>query len=155
MPNGWINGASTTSDYDKINIAFQKLSDHSKYYIFCSGQPTGSGDAGLRYSIVDMNLDGGLGDIPAGQNGVAVPAANNAFVAVSATRHHNNRDVWVVARLRDTDSNYYASYLVNAAGINFTPVFSNSHIQLFTYPAPSTSTTPLLNTAGLTLPPAR
>ena len=141
MPNGWINGASTTSDYDKINIAFQKLSDHSKYYIFCSGQPTGSGDAGLRYSIVDMNLDGGLGDIPAGQNGVAVPAANNAFVAVSATRHHNNRDVWVVARLRDTDSNYYASYLVNAAGINFTPVFSNSHIQLFTYPAPSTSVT--------------
>jgi len=141
MPNGWINGASPTSDYDKINIAFQQLSDHSKYYIFCSGQPTGSGDAGLRYSVVDMNLDGGLGDIPAGQNGVAVPAANNAFVAVSATRHHNNRDVWVVARLKDTDSNYYASYLVNAAGINFTPVFSNSHIQLFTYPAPSMSVT--------------
>jgi uncharacterized protein (TIGR02145 family) len=141
MPNGWINGASPTSDYDKINIAFQQLSDHSKYYIFCSGLPTGSGDAGLRYSVVDMNLDGGLGDIPAGQNGVAVPAANNAFVAVSATRHHNNRDVWVVARLRDTDSNYYASYLVNAAGINFTPVFSNSHIQLFTYPATSTSVT--------------
>jgi len=127
MPNGYLNGAGGSMSYIKQTIAFRQLNNLSKYYIFYNGLggiPPGS----LRYSVVDMTLDGGLGDIPAGQNGILVPGGAKAIQAVTATRHHNNHDVWVVARLQSTDSNYYSSYLVNSTGVSSTPVFGNSHL---------------------------
>ncbi|MCX6287268.1 MAG: hypothetical protein NTY96_09140 [Bacteroidetes bacterium] len=127
MPDGWLNGSIASMSYIKQTIAFQQLNDHSKYYIFYNGLG-GSPPGKLRYSVVDMNLDGGLGDIPPAQNGILVPGGARAFHAVAATRHHNIHDVWVVVRLQSTDSNYYSSYFVNSAGLNGTPVFGNSHL---------------------------
>ena len=126
MPNGWIQYLCGM-DYSRKCFAFQTLDDHSKYYLFVPGC---RGNSGANYSVIDMTLDGGLGDIPPGLNSVHLPGGLHAFYAVAATRHHNNRDAWVVMRTCGTDSNYYASYLVNSSGINFTPVFGNSHILL-------------------------
>ena len=126
MPNGWIwldGGMSSI----KQTIAFQKVSDPTKYYVFNAGDECNSG---ATYSEVDMNLDGGLGDIPSTLNGINLPGASKAYYGITATRHHNNRDVWVLVRLKDTTDNHYLSYLVDPSGINFTPVASNSHLKL-------------------------
>ncbi len=126
MPNGWIWLGCSMSTIKQV-IVFQKVDDPTKYYLFDAGCECNNG---LIYSVIDMNLDGGLGDIPAGLNTVPVPGASKAYYAVTAARHHNNHDVWVVVRLKDAANNFYLSYLVNASGINFAPVVSNSHLLL-------------------------
>ncbi len=133
MPNGWVNGGTSTMEYDKTNIAFQQLADPTKYYLFvCNG--AGYPVSWLRCSVIDMNLDFGLGDIVPSQNGIHVPGTKKAYDCVTAARTRNNRDVWVVVRLADQDSNYFASYLVNAAGLNLPPVFSNSRVPFVSGP---------------------
>jgi uncharacterized protein (TIGR02145 family) len=126
MPNGnlWVGCGL---DYIKQNIAFQNVADPNRYYLFVAGCDCDPGNTGLTYSVIDMTLDGGLGDVPSGLNTVPVPGATQASLAVTAARHHNNRDVWVVVRLQSTANNNYLSYLINPSGINFTPVVSNSH----------------------------
>ncbi len=137
MPDGMVGGNGCGYGYVKNNIAFQQLDEPSKYYLFSAGCGALDNLSGLRYSVIDMTLDGGLGDIPVGFSGVDVPGALRGYNAVTATRHHNNHDVWVCARLRDTQNNYFLSYLVNASGINFTPVSSSSRVQLYTPPQAS------------------
>ncbi|MEI6899975.1 MAG: PKD domain-containing protein, partial [Bacteroidota bacterium] len=137
MPNGNIGLNGCGSGYVKNSVAFRQLNDLTKYFIFSGGCGSATNLSGLRYTVVDMTLDGGLGDVVNGLGNVPVPGASNAHWAVTGTRHNNNRDIWVVVRTRETGSNYYLSYLVNPSGINFTPVQSNSHIQLYTVPATS------------------
>ena len=132
MPDGWINGLGGSMDYDKTNIAFQQLADPTKYFLFSAGSE-GIPPYYLRYSVIDMNLDGGFGDVPSLLNGVIIPGTAKVYNTVTATRHHNNHDIWVVVRNMDQDSNYFASYLVNSSGINFTPVFSNSLVPFIGY----------------------
>ena len=140
MPNGIIGGFMCFGDYDKVNIAFQWIGNKNKYYLFSGGCYQIPYNTGLKYSVIDMTLNGGLGDVPIGMNGVYIPSASRAYTAVTGTRHHNNMDVWVVTRLRDTDSNYYSSYEITSTGINFNPVLSNSLLQLYTPPAASSVT---------------
>ena len=137
MPNGAIYGNGCGAGYIDNNIACQQLNDPTKYFLFSAGCGEPGNLSGLRYSVIDMTLDGGLGDIPLGLSGVNIPGALTAYSAVAATRHRNNHDAWVCVRLRSTQNNNYLSYLVNASGINFTPVVSNSRIQLYTIPTPS------------------
>jgi uncharacterized protein (TIGR02145 family) len=84
---------------------------------------------GLRYSIIDMQLDGGLGDIPSGQKNIPISTAQDACQTVTGTRHHNNRYAWVVTR-KYLNTSYYASYLVNNTGLDTTAVLSNSLISI-------------------------
>jgi uncharacterized protein (TIGR02145 family) len=137
MPNGSILGMQCSVNYDQINLAVKQINDEQKYYLFTTAcwQPGNSGV--LRYSVIDMTLDGGNGAIPFGMNGIPIPGGTRAYRSVTGTRHHNNRDAWMVVRLQKFDSNYFSSYLVNSTGINFTPVFSNSLITI--YPPPTVS----------------
>jgi len=135
MPYGAIGGNACGYGYARNVAAFRWINNPNKFYLFSAGCHQAVNLSGLRYSVIDMTLDGGLGDVVNLFNGLPVPYASSARTAVTATRQHNNKDVWMVVRLQSTDSNYYASYAGNSAGMNFNPVFSNSHLQLYNSPS--------------------
>jgi len=129
MPNG--HNLYTAWETQQNYLAFKKLDDSNQYYLFTMDEewsPPGYPwpyPHGLTYSIVDMNLDGGLGDIPSGQKSVMVPGALMTASVLSGTRHHNNKDVWITVR-EYYNSNLFLTYLITSAGINPVPVISQS-----------------------------
>jgi uncharacterized protein (TIGR02145 family) len=128
MPNG--GGLFGTSGSFSQTVAVVKsVSDDSLYYLFTAGRyaPGSPGsEHPAAYSVIDMRLHGRLGDIVAGQKNIPLPGGKHAYQTVTGTRHANNRDAWMMFRLMDNDSNYYAAYRINAAGIDTVPVFSPS-----------------------------
>jgi hypothetical protein len=50
----------------------------------------------MRYTIVDMNLDNGLGGVPANQK--SIPIINDTLVngAIAVCKHGNGRDWWII-----------------------------------------------------------
>ena len=116
MPNGtglFGNYSSTQSA-----VIVPKIGDNSRYYVF-TVDATG-GPRGLTYSIVNMTLDNGRGDVESKN----IPLQLNVTEKVTAVRHCNNRDIWVLAH--GTGSNTYYAFLVTTAGIISTPVISNT-----------------------------
>ncbi len=87
------------------------------FYIFTVA-PQGAPD-GLRYSVVDMTRESGLGDLPRTNLLLLTPAAEK----LAAVRHPNGRDVWVLAHR--WNSNAFVAYLVTADGVAAKPVMSN------------------------------
>jgi hypothetical protein len=75
-----------------------------------------SAPAILRYSVLDMRLDNGLGDVVAGQKNHLVAAAVN--YQLCAVPHRNGRDYWLLTR--QWDSNAFGVYLVSAQGVALT-----------------------------------
>ena len=116
MPNGmglWGNPSSSQSA-----IIVPNPIDSSLYYIFTVAN--NAGQYGLAYSVVDMELAAGMGDILPGEKNIQL----NPLVAekLTAVNHANNEDVWVIAH--EMDSNNFITYLVTGAGVNQIPVVS-------------------------------
>ncbi|MFA5477240.1 MAG: PKD domain-containing protein, partial [Bacteroidales bacterium] len=90
----------------------------TKYFIFTV--PAEIGTTGLRYSIVDMDLDNGMG---------AVTSVKNVFLIsptmekVTGVRHTNGIDIWLITRLWNSDKFY--AYLITADGLQPTAVISS------------------------------
>ena len=59
MPNDFGLTGTCCENYDKVVIAFQWISDINKYYFFTGGCSESPNLFGLKYSVVDMTLDGG------------------------------------------------------------------------------------------------
>lgn len=114
MPNG------TNSLHGSLNIGAQPclivpqpLS--SNYYIFTIWANPDS--ARFKYSIVDMSLNAGFGDV----------AQKNIFLTdkpngkITATKHKNDTGIWVINT--DTFSNRFRAYLLTPSGLQ-PPVIS-------------------------------
>lgn len=125
MPNGTglIGGYSTTQFF----IVPQPQND-SIYYIFTPDQWENNGANGLRYSIVNINLNGGLGAVTSMNNLLFAPCSEK----LAATYHTNGIDVWIVAR--KYGSNDFYSYLLTSSGLSapvitsIGPVFINGDL---------------------------
>lgn len=77
----------------------------------------------LKYSLIDMNLNNGLGGVVPGQKNIIIdPAYTSPMVAV--TKHANNMDYWVATVKNGT--NQYKSYQITSTGIISIPVISTS-----------------------------
>jgi len=129
MPNGNIYGGSGRQPVFSV----QYLEDDSSYFIFTIDKrdyPFLDPHDGFTYSILDMRLDGGMGDIVSGKKKMKISGAHRAMSALSGTRHQNNHFAWVVVRLHHPDSNFYASYLIDQDGLDTVPVYSQSLIHL-------------------------
>ncbi|PRP66326.1 T9SS type B sorting domain-containing protein [Nonlabens agnitus] len=74
---------------------------------------------GLNYSTVDMTLNGGLGDVVEKNVQLVAPTLEK----VTAIKHANGRDIWVITHERESDAFY--AYLVTDTGVNATPVVTN------------------------------
>ena len=107
MPNGsglLGDGSSTQSAIIVPNPVSSNL-----FYVFTvAAQAAG----GLTYSVVDMTLQGGLGDVNGTKN---VQLIDTTTEKVTAVMHCNGHDIWVIAH--KYSSNAYYSYLITNAGI--------------------------------------
>ena len=131
MPNG--SGLLGDEAAAMPAIIVPVIGNRDKYYVFTtdgsttdpSNGPLGRFD-GLHYSIVDMELDGGLGDV--------VPGAKNVYLVDSTTERiiamdgANNREYWVITQLHA--SRVYYAYKVDCNGVNQNPVISNVGLPL-------------------------
>ncbi|MGA2824412.1 MAG: hypothetical protein ABSE72_12915, partial [Bacteroidales bacterium] len=124
MPNG---SDLLSAQQDQSVCVVQNISDDSLYYIFtlnCLGWPLPLPNEGLHYSVVDMRLNGGLGDIVTGQKNISLLGNANYPIGMTAARHHNNKDAWLIIHNALSNNNFYA-YLITSGGIQ-EPVVSPS-----------------------------
>ena len=136
MPNG--NGILGGNLCQQPVFAVPKPGNRSQYYLFTVGEPDAVGfEIGLHYSVIDMSLQGGLGDVLAGMKNIPVDFGDVAIDQLTGVRHFNNKDVWIVVLKHGTNSDIYLSYLVTAAGISTPPVISSSNLPSRIYWRPS------------------
>ena len=121
MPNGFMLNAGLGTCQPVF--AVKKPGEDSVYYLFTLKSEGSPIQLGLYYSLIDMRLSGGLGDVVPGYKNVPVTGAEDAHGMIHATRHKNNRDVWIV--VWKINSNQYAAYLITSAGISPAPVLSS------------------------------
>ncbi len=125
MPNG---GNLVSVSYHPVNSTHQGAvivpfpDGRNQYYIFSLGAITGGSGphAGiLYYSIVDMNLDAGLGDVVAGSKGISLDSGFFEGITAVAGERCN---VWLLTRSKNTGD--LKAYDITAAGISPEPVSS-------------------------------
>lgn len=115
MPNGsQLQGNSSST---QSGLIVPHPGNQNLYYIFTLQSLAAPG--GLRYSVVDMSLDNGLGEITTDKNILLHDPTTEKITAVS---HSNGTDVWVIAH--KYGSNEFTSYLVDINGININPIIS-------------------------------
>ncbi len=94
-----------------------KPNDPNIYYIFTVDYQRYPN--GLRYSEVDMTLDGGLGGITATKNILLHTPTTEKITAIQGK---NRNEVWVVSHKWDSDE--FMAFKVTNTGVNTTPVIS-------------------------------
>lgn len=115
MPNG--TGLMGDPSSTQSAVIAPKPGSTSLYYIFTVDYS--SGVNGLRYSIVDLTLNGGLGDVTT--KNVLMNA--DPLEKVNAVRHSNKVDIWVITH--EYNNNNFVAYLLTSAGVSTTPVTSS------------------------------
>jgi hypothetical protein len=114
MPNGTgLNGDVSTT---QSALIVKKPGSIKDYFIFTL---PAEGIGNFCYSMVDMTLDGGNGDVTT-KNTIL---KGNVTEKMSAVHHCNGKDIWVT--VHELGNNAYYSYKVTAAGVS-TPVVSNA-----------------------------
>lgn len=122
MPNGYgigqnpRCGASSTQG----SIIIPVPDSDSLFYIFTTDCAESRLARGLRYSIVDMSLNNGYGDVIL-KNQLLLDSSTEKLAAV---HHKNGKDIWVLAK-RFWTNNFYA-YKISASGLDVNPVISST-----------------------------
>ncbi|PKP04610.1 MAG: hypothetical protein CVU11_04335 [Bacteroidetes bacterium HGW-Bacteroidetes-6] len=88
----------------------------SLYYIFTVAKEAESD--GLRYSIVDISQNSGLGAVVQKNVTIRTPVVEK----IAAIKHSNCVDIWIVCH--GWNNNEFYSYLLTSSGISSTPVIS-------------------------------
>lgn len=114
MPNGTgLLGASSSS---QAALIVQQPGNANTYFVFTVDQE--AGPDGFRYSIVDMTLNGGLGNVTTKNVLLVTPVSEK----VTGCRHANGQDIWIVTH-KYNSAEFYA-YLLTSAGLVLTPVIT-------------------------------
>ncbi len=112
--NGLMGHPSSTQSATIV----PKPGSNNLYYIFTTDNEHDPN--GFRYSIVDMNLDGGNGAVTSDKNIlVYTPTIENLGI----TKHGNGQDYWIITH--GWNSNSFIAYQLTATGLNLTPVITN------------------------------
>lgn len=114
MPNGSDLFGHSSSSQSGVIVPLPQ--NPNLYYIFTVDMQAGV--HGLCYSIVDMTLDEGRGDIIQKNINLFSPASEK----ITAVKHENGEDYWIIAHR--WNSQQFMTYLLSANGLNQTPVIS-------------------------------
>jgi outer membrane protein OmpA-like peptidoglycan-associated protein len=127
MPNGKNLHGNTSATQSAIIIP--KIGFPTQYYIFTIAEL--AKPKGFCYSVVDMSLDKGLGDvIPQNKN---IQLHTLVTEKLTAIKHQNGKDVWVI--VHEWKSNKFLTFLITEKGVNTTPIISeigSAHLPLKT-----------------------
>jgi PKD repeat protein len=108
MPNGTGLNGGGSSTQSALIVAQPQMP--SIYYVFTTAEAQGA--SGFCYSIVDMTLQGGLGDVTTKNVQLFTPSAEK----VCATKHSNGIDIWVLGH--EMGTNNFVAYLLTSAGLS-------------------------------------
>jgi len=99
------------------------------YYIFTppTFAPTSKGYDTVLYSIINMKLNSGLGDVVNGKKNIVLKN-NLSSGKINAVSHANRKDFWVVTPKGNSDTIF--AYLLTSSGISNTPVISRTGYKL-------------------------
>ncbi len=115
MPNGeGLHGHSSSTQSAYI---VPKPANPSIYYIFTLDCEAGNN--GVCYSVVNMNLDHGNGDI----TDKNVLIRNKCTERIAVYKHDNKNDIWVV--IHDFNSSAFVAFLLSKNGLSANPVITN------------------------------
>lgn len=115
MPEGSsLAGSSSTT---QSALIVPDPGDTSRYYIFTAPEMSGP-DRVFAYSIVDMRMNGGRGDVVMKN----VPLFYQSSEKLAGARHANGRDYWVIGH--EIGSDHYMVYRVTCKGVDTAVVSS-------------------------------
>ncbi|TPG40253.1 T9SS type B sorting domain-containing protein [Flavobacterium pectinovorum] len=117
MPNGTdlLGDSSSTQS----GIIIPKPNTPGIYYIFTV--PALAGPDGLRYSEVDLSLNGGLGDVTSKKNILLYTPSCEKLTAI---KNAAGDGYWVLSH--GFGNNRFMAYSIKANGVNLTPIVSNA-----------------------------
>lgn len=115
MPNSGNLASSAGQDHVPLIVPWP--GQPQKYYYFHIGNS--SSNSFQAYSVVDMSLNGGFGDLSNIQN---VRINDRQAKYTVAVQHRNSRDFWVIY-LNDS-SNVFKSFQISPTGISTSPIVS-------------------------------
>ena len=99
------------------NIYYLISADQGGYYAVGN---TNYPNTGVHYSIIDMNLNNGLGDVTIKNRLLTAAGTTEKLVGL---RHCNGYDYWIIDHI--FNANTFNAYLVTANGIDTVPIVSN------------------------------
>lgn len=131
MPNGTglISGDGTVFQSVAI-VPF--INDTTRFYIFqLTTKPSVDTNGSLYYSVIDMSLSGGLGDVSATQKNQLLwdRATREGLGSGMATVSGTGCNIWLINHIGgnvDSDNNKFVAHEITQAGINTTAVVSQS-----------------------------
>lgn len=107
MPNGDnLRGSNSSTESPAV---FHLPSETNRFYLFNTLANEDNSDSSLSYSIVDMTLNGGLGDIDINHKNVILKPQSSEHVTAYPGRGSNEGNYWVVSSV---DSNVLIVYKV-------------------------------------------
>ncbi len=115
MANG--TGLEGDPSATQAAIIVQRPLSSTEFYIFTMDDAAGS--SGLRYSIVDMTLNAGLGGVTS--KNILVYAS--AKEKVTSVKHANGTDFWIIVNSSATDD--IRAFQLTSSGVNMNAVVSN------------------------------
>lgn len=101
MPNGFLGHTGCASSIQS-SLPVNLPGSRSIYYLFTTDCYENGFENGLNYSIIDMTLDGGLGDVVEKGNLLT----RNTTESLCAALHANGKEYWIITHKVDTDSFY-------------------------------------------------
>ncbi|MBT8317871.1 MAG: T9SS type B sorting domain-containing protein [Lutibacter sp.] len=120
MTNG--NGLRGDSSSSQSAIIIPKPNNTNQFYIFTVDDNPGGVPAmgqGINYSIVDMTLRSGLGDITTTKNINILPWA---FEKIAATKHADNNSYWIIT----FRNNQFIYWRLDAGGLSTANTFTTT-----------------------------
>lgn len=111
---GLLGGQSSTQSA----IILKQPGNTNLYYIFTVGDLSGASGSTFSYSIVDINLNAGLGDVTIKNTLIYTPTSEK----LTATKHCNGIDWWIMTH--DQGNNTFRAVLLTSLGVS-TSTWSN------------------------------
>ncbi len=117
MSNGTgLNGHASST---QSAIIIPKPNSNTIYYIFTTTERASSN--GIRFSEVDITLDGGLGDVTTNKN---IPLYTPTCEKICAVKDNSNNTYWVVTH--GFDNNAFLAFKIDSSGVTTSAVLSNA-----------------------------
>ena len=111
----------------QTSICIPYPGNDSLYIIFHVNGTSDFSISPFYYTVINMNLRGGLGEVEPGMKNIPLFGGREVDFKLSATQHCNKRDIWVSGHFLNSDT--YFSLLVTPAGVSTTPVtFSGNYV---------------------------
>jgi gliding motility-associated-like protein len=125
MPDGFsLLGAGSAGTTSQAACIVPVIDTPGKYYLFSLNAQ--GANPGLYYSIVDMSLDNGLGNIVSGEKNILLDGGSlsEAMIAIPG----NNCDLWLMIHAKN--ETIFKAYHITRFGLDTNPVLSNTGTQI-------------------------